>query len=99
MFHFAIADLGALQALKATASRILEVKRSSKDNIPLDERLRLLHLGHEFSISDDSCRVAYFVTGLVETGDDSNDGALCDVGKFCDLLERLGRERGMRYQR
>lgn len=74
---------------KAILSRILEVKRSSKDNVPLDERLRLLHLGHEFSVSDDTCRVAHFVAGLVKTGDDSNDGALCDIGKFCDLLERL----------
>jgi hypothetical protein len=58
--------------------------------IPLDQRLGLLHFLEQLGIANDPRCVPDLSARLVQTGDDTNDGPLGDVGEVGDLLEGLG---------
>ena len=75
---------------EAQSARLqIQEKDGSRLTISFDLVLRLLHLLEEPAVADDARCVPDLSARLVETRDDTDDGAFCDVGEVCDLLERL----------
>jgi hypothetical protein len=55
--------------------------RGSCLTVPFDLDLALFHLLEKLGVTDDSSRISHFPACLVQTGNDADNGALCNVSQ------------------
>ena len=68
--------------------RSRSVQRSGKDNVPFDDRARLVHFLLQHRIANHPRRVPNVAAGLVEPDNAPDDGALLHVGEIGNLCKR-----------
>lgn len=66
---------------------LLHIERCSKDDVPLDQLLRLLHFRIERWVTHEFRRILDLAASLVEASYNSNDGPFHHVRQVCDAVE------------
>jgi len=63
----------------ATWYNMLEIQACSENNVSFDLDLCFLHFFEQVGVTDDSCGISDFPTGLIQTRDYPNNGPFCHV--------------------